>query len=293
MKPVKYYVLHYNRPDFIRLQVDSFRKFCKDEQWEMIIINTGHTAQERKVIKEVCDIFQLPVVDVVPTMAAHTAHGEILGRVFHDYVKKDKGYHSIIIDGDMFPICDFTAAQFLEPDVTFAGRKEQRDHLWHYINPGLLMVNVDNITNIDEFRFSTPEQRGGTGDNGTTLDCGGQMYKYFQQYPEDKRRVNGMNHSWVITTANKNLHVLPPEILAEYDEQYCLEILGDTFFHYCRSSNWNQATHEHHQKKTALVQKAVYGAIAGKIVFPKTGFMAQEDTHWGWGNWLAGNGSWK
>jgi hypothetical protein len=292
MKPVKFYLVHYNRPDFIQLQVDAFRTFCKDPEVELIVVNTGHTAQERELVASAAKQHNLRVVEYIPKMPSHTAHGEILNHIW-SHIKKDKGCYSTIIDGDMFPVREFSVTEFLEPNKVFAGRKEQRDFLWHYINPGLFMVNVDNVTDPESFTFTNEFLRGGSGDNGTALDCGGPMYKYFQKYPEDKERTKGMANSWVMTTKNKNLHLLPAEILAEYEEAFCFEILGDTFFHYCRSSNWNRADGGHHARKTALVNKVVYGAISKKFTFEKTGFMVADTTHWGWGDWLNGKGSWE
>lgn len=282
MKPVKFYSFHCNRPDMIKIQCDSFRRFIRDDKWELIIVNNSHSPEHRKQISDQCRENNLPELVLIPTAGPGFAHSEAMNTIWQTHMLNDSGYYSAFLDGDLFAISDFSVNDFMKGGYIFGGVKQQREYKWHWLGPYLLIADIDNVED-----GTTINWIGGVAPNGCTLDTGGGFHRYLDSHPEIKdHKIKGMAHSHYIREQNNNKHLLPDQLLKVYSDDYAIEIAEDSFLHYAGSSNYANNDSGFHARKTGFVKTFVYACISDKIKAKKTGFMIPNDTYFGWGKWV-------
>jgi hypothetical protein len=291
-KLVKVYSVHYNRPEFIRWQIMCLNKFLKDT-FEYIVINNAREQAMRDQITLTADSLEVSVIHTHSDTPFHLAgkhHADSLNSVWKSHMIKDKGCYVMFMDGDCFLVAPFSVNEYMAGDVTFGGSKQQRDHIYHYITPVIVMANIDLLPEPEIINWE------GIGINNTRLDTGGGLHLYLEKYPEVKAKIKAMHNTWHIKPENKNMHCLPDSLVAEYDPEYHLEFFGNEFLHYCRSSNWDHQAAAHHQAKSDFVGKFINNAIQAAYDNPllsgKFGEKAKEhnfqipiDTYFGWGKW--------
>lgn len=293
-KPVKIYSIHYNRPEFIRWQHQSFCNHLKDSNWEMIVVNNAreeHMRQQINTTSEALGVRTIETHSDVPFSLAGKHHADSLNFVWKTHMSQDKGCHVVFMDGDCFLVAPFHVNNHMEGGVTFSGAKQQREFIYHYLTPVVILANIDELPEPETLDWE------GIGVNGTRLDTGGGLYTYFLKHPEVKEKVKGMHCTWHIKPENGNMHCIPDELAGEYDPSYNIEFFGNEFLHYCRSSNWDNQTAQHHIAKTGFVakflsgtfQKSVYPLANGDVNNPNAvrakehNFQIPVDTYFGWG----------
>lgn len=272
------YSIHCNRPDFIRLQHESFSHWMKDP-YELVIVNNADDPGHRSQIDKEAAACGLRVENT-------KSHRDLPGFKHADSLKQiwpkvcqHQGY-AMIIDGDVFMIGDFSVDQYLEGKYAMAGSKQQRDYKWHWLTPIVMVFDLRKIPEPE-----TIDWEGGAAPDGTRMDVAGNLFYYLERHPEVKENVKWMHHTWHIKNENGNRHVLPDN-MQHYQDHWNLEIFGDVFLHYCRSSNWDGQTPEHHKAKTDFVSGFVHGTINGTVVAKRLNYMVLNDTYFGWGKWL-------
>lgn len=278
-KITKIYSIHCNRPDFIRMQHDSFCHWMKSP-YELIIVNNADDIEAKNNITYEAQRFGLKVLYTKsPRNIPGFKHADSMNQVWQHICRNEQEHYVMIIDGDVFAIGEFSTEKYLEGAV-MAGVKQQREYLWHWLSPVVMVFDLCKMPNPE-----TIDWEGGAAPNGTRMDTGGNLYYYFVQHPEIKENVKWMYHTWHINSQNKNLHVLPDNLLG-YQEHWSFEIYGDVFLHYCRSSNWDGQNIEYHLAKTKFTSLFVYGCISGKIKAKKLNYKISNDEYFGWGKWL-------
>lgn len=280
MKNVKIYSVHCNRPDFIALQSKSFGKWLKNSHELTIVNNADDPGMREEIAKEAkrmgLDVFNTSSSRSLPGFK----HADSLNQTWQHICKNDQENYVMIVDGDAFMIGDLEVEKYLD-GAAMAGCKQQREYLWHWISPVVMIFDMSKIPEAE-----TIDWEGGAAPNGCRMDVGGNLFYYFERHPEVKANVKWMHHTWHIKTENNNRHVLPEAVQETYQDIWNLEIFGDVFLHYCRSSNWDGQTPEHHKVKTEFVSGLVYGTMAGRIAIKRLNYTIPNDTYFGWGKWV-------
>jgi len=278
MKKVKIYSIHYNRPDFIGWQYDSFNKFLKvKDGFELIIVNNARDNLIRNEINKTCNSYNLRVIETHSDTPFHLAgkhHADSLNHVWKNYICKDD--FAMFCDGDLFMIKEFHVDNFMKDDL-IAGAYQHREQKYEYLAPVIVFIKPTKIPEPETIDWE------GIGVNGIRLDTGGGIYNYYLNHPEVKQKTKRILNSWHIKNENNNLLVLPDEIIELYNDSYNIEFFGNEFLHYCRSSNWDHESEQHHLKKTNFVQLFVYGCIENKINAKEHNFQMLNDYYFGWG----------
>lgn len=275
MKPVKIYAIHYNRPDFIVWQHDTFTTHIKDT-FEYIVVNNAKDTGLRKEINDTALNLGLKCIEThsdEELVGKH--HADSFNHVWKNHAIKDHNCYVMMMDGDCFFIKDFNVNVFMEGSV-MAGPYQCRNVKYHYLTPTIIISDIDQIPNADTIDWA------GIGIDGIRLDSGGGLYLYLAQHPEIKARTKEIKSSWHIKHDNKNKHCLPEAISAEYNDEYSIEFFGNEILHYCRSSNWNYQTNEHHQLKSEFVKKFIYGIINNIFKAKDHNFQIVNSEYFGW-----------
>lgn len=279
-KIVKIYSIHSNRPEFIGLQAVSFMKWMRTP-YQLIVVNNADAPEHRQEIERQASLYGLTTI---PTKSSRDLpgfkHADSLKQAWRDHVIKDRENYAMFVDGDVFMIGEFDVDQYMEDKYAMAGSKQQRDMKWHWLTP---IVMVFDMTKIPE--PETIDWEGGAAPDGTRMDVAGNLFYYLERHPEVKDIVKWMHHTWHIKSENNNRHVLPNN-MQHYRDEWNLEIFGDVFLHYCRSSNWDGQTTVHHREKTDFVSGFVHGTIAGTVVAKRLDYMIPNNTYFGWGKWI-------
>ncbi len=255
---IKIYTYPDKRFDFIKPQFESLKRFCKDE-FELIIMNNGSSKERISQIKSEAKVLNLTHYFIEnsnhsnPTIACAHPINQTLDR----FIKKEKNADlSIIIDSDMFLIQPFSFLDFIN-DYEIAGVKQKRGENINYIWNGIVIINHKTIKHLNELDFGFPII------NGIVTDVGGQTHFLFQKYPDIK--LKNILHTSHIHPKNKNLQVLPQELLDEYDVEFCVELYENSILHYGRGSNWDGMPSNYHELKTNFLKKCISKSIKSDI----------------------------
>lgn len=279
MKVVNVYSIHSNRPDFIALQAISFSKWMKTP-YNLIIVNNADADADYRKIEEEARYYNLQTLRTKSNRdLPGFKHADALKQAWKT-VCENKNDYAMFVDGDIFMIGDFNIEEYLNGNA-MAGSKQQRDYKWHWLTPIVMAFDMEKIPEPE-----TIDWEGGAAPDGTRMDVAGNLFYYLERHPEVKEKVKWMHHTWHIKPENNNMHVLPDEIKDKYSPDWNLEIFGDVFLHYCRSSNWDGQTSQHHENKSRFVNDFVHGTINEGFVAKKLNFMVQNDTYFGWGKWI-------
>lgn len=275
---VKLYSICFNRPDLMQMQVESFKFFLKDKH-EIIFVNNAPTDNVATEIKKVADSLECRSIRVQTKLGNNWLpgknHADAMNLVLRTEFTKDQGTDLVgFMDNDFFMVLPFSIEEHMKGGVTMSGVKQRREN-FYYLTPNLLFMNKSLLPNIQDIDLE------GVHINGVALDTGGGLYNYFEKYPQVKAGVKGIAHTWVMTSDRHNTHNIPDELIAEYKDDYVLELYQNSFLHYCRSSNWDQQSYDFHKEKTGFVRKFVYGSMSG-LVHPKKLDFQIVDSIFGW-----------
>jgi hypothetical protein len=281
MKSVKIYSIHFDRPEFIKWQYDSFKKHLSDD-FEYIVINNAHENKYKELIKKECENISVKYIDSIQSILdiAGLHHAKSFNYIWKKYAIENKDSYVILMDGDCFLIKQFSVNNFMNGYV-LAGPKQQRNFKYHYLTPTIIISDIYNLPDaetIDWTGIGVIE-----GDMEIRLDTGGGLYTYYCTHPEIKNKTKELKSSWHIKEENKNKHCLPNSILKDYKDEYNIEFFGNEFLHYCRSSNWDYQTAQHHLEKSNFIKNFIYKTINEELVANEHNFQIDNNIYFGWG----------
>jgi hypothetical protein len=251
---IKLFTFAANRPDFIGLQMHSFRKHLK-EDFELVVFNNsrfdttggadydGIHQRSREAGATVIDVEKDP--DLIERCqkielsgpifnrqglytSANVAHAYALCWAWENYVAKEKGAVGII-DSDVFLVEPIKLTDALVPHVMRNipdGKPHVDGRTFMYMWPTFFLADMARLKEPLTLNWWCGRIE------GVPVDVGGQTYHYFQAHPEldvapIKRSYSGQP--------------------LDYDEFY----LNDaTILHYRSGSNWNHKSREYHEGKT-------------------------------------------
>lgn len=229
----KIVVCHCNRPDFLKLQIESYFKMCKDLE-EIIVINDGATPLIRKEIEDVSSrstkvrCINAPLL--IDHSSAPTACASVLQWAYDEILNSGEKGKFAFLDADMFPLGEFKISDYLTSDKTFTVLKQERgpiDYPWN----GIFFIDFDNIKNPRAIDWNCGVVK------GFNVDCGGLTHLYFEKFGKD--HVRFLTHTSHMSKAQvENLKFCPGDISKLYDVDYKLEVIEEIFLHYGSASNW-------------------------------------------------------
>ena len=214
-----------NRPDFVVLQDDLFKKFLKNDYLFHVVddsIDSNISEEFQKICKE-RDLryYQKPkrTVQMNPAQACADA----IQWTYETIIKQEYSKEIIFFtDSDMFLIDEFDIEEYMS-DAIIGGLPQVRGHVTYMWN-GIMFFNMPKMEDLD-IDFSDGVV------NGELTDVGGNTYYYF------KKNNFWMKETDVQYPTNYNEIDLQNE---EVTKGYNFELhLDGKFLHYRAATNWH------------------------------------------------------
>tara|TARA_Y100000004_G_scaffold181084_1_gene226388 strand:- start:17 stop:778 length:762 start_codon:yes stop_codon:yes gene_type:complete len=217
-----------NRPDFVSIQNQLFKKFLKND-YKFHIVDDSVDSTIAKQFETICSLNQLEYYKT-PKKLEHsnpsTKVGNVIQWVFDEIIKKN--YSSDIVfwlDSDMFLIDEFDIEDYVS-DCVIAGLPQVRGHIKYMWN-GIMFFNMPKLMALDpNIKFNIDNI------DGYELDTGGETYHYFKKNNIDMKPTNDGRPIY-------------PTHYNEIDLQkdaagYNMELhLDNKFLHYRAATNWH------------------------------------------------------
>ena len=231
-----------NRPDFVKLQQQLFKKFLKNE-YKFHVVDDSVDERISNEFKWVCksnevEYYRKPPVNKPMNPAQACAH--TVQWTYDNLIRKNHSEDIVLfLDSDMFLIDEFDIKEYMS-DAAIGGLPQQRGHVTYMWN-GIMFFNMPCIEDKD-IDFSD-----GVVD-GEMTDVGGHTYWYFK-------------NSGVVM---KESDVDYPTHYYDIDLQkeaggYNMELhLDGNFLHYRAATNWHanwKGSDDPLQKKTMVFKE--------------------------------------
>lgn len=238
---IEIYSIHYNKPEYIKLQLDSFKKFI-DIDFDFYVIDNSVDVNIRKKIKSECDqnnVHYLFTNNKTPHGPMTYGWSHIFGMdFFKNRLLNSNSKYVFLVEHDIFFSSPYSNISSLVENNAICGVSQNREHIV-YLHPGILLFNKELANELD-----TLDLRGDVRENdgrlnidldGVSVDTGGQTYKYIKK--------NEGKVSFIDKYVNAYLEE-PKE--------------NHVFYHMVRGSNWNNTEDNINGLKLEKIKKIIY-----------------------------------
>jgi glycosyltransferase involved in cell wall biosynthesis len=202
---MKIFSVHYNKPEYISHQYNSFLKFF-DDNFEYYVIDNSPDSSVSKKIQDECakvNCSYIKIENNYYTQSPSYSHAYSLNCSLR-YINEFDDV--MFIDHDMFLVKSFKTNY--DYDLMFANQK--RGHI-NYPWPGVLVFNkIKNIKDIDFLPQNI---------EGVECDTGGKLFYYIKN---GNFTFSHFTHNYVF----ENLET---------------ELINGCFLHVCKGSNWDNS----------------------------------------------------
>ncbi len=258
----------HNRPDFIKIQYHTFKKFLKDD-YEFIVFNDAPSDNMRQQIEQMCNKYGLRCIRIPQEIHTYAyLHRLPRERFNHPCVRcANVVQYSLneyglahddlvaIIDSDMFLVKEFSIRDYMN-QKDLAGVHQTRDNNVEYIWNGLIFFDMRTLPNKPLINFNCGEV------NNTPVDVGGQMHHYLKHTPE--ARVRFIQQDYVANHAHKSIAMLLNMGFSHAMAQFIranppvVELYADgAFVHYRSGTNWDRKSARYHLDKTVVFNQLI------------------------------------
>ena len=225
------YSIHYNKPEYAKLQIDSFKKFINND-YSFTIIDNSINENISRDIKNICDengIGYLKTDNKTPHDHMHYGWSHIYGlNYFKNLLLNSESVYIMLIEHDIFLCSDIEKMYNIVSENSICGVYQERGDI-NYLHPGLLFFNKPLCVNLNDIDF------GGGHVENTHVDVGGQTHYY-------------INRSDIKTFYIDN------EIISSGLE----DINGQIFYHMVDGSNWSNNSESINRQKLEKIKKIIY-----------------------------------
>ena len=227
---VKIYTFAHNRPDFIQIQFNTFKKYIQDD-FEFTVFNNekpgshgGFNENRKQEIFDTCEKLNLKCIEIELSedlrilnnqaqfindayVNGNTACSYPFTWAWKNYVVKDEGI-SILIDSDMF-LCNYVSFNKMMEGYNFAYVPSYRNNCTlKYPWNGLVFAKPKEMPNPEELSWGCGYV------NETPVDVGGEAYSYLIKYKNQLQTL--YLDQWGILVDNQNPFELSLNGCAQY-----------------------------------------------------------------------------
>jgi hypothetical protein len=242
-----------NRPDFVEIQNNLFKKFLKND-YQFHIVDDSVDSDISEKFKNICEQNNLVYYkkpERQDSMTPGQACADAIQWTFDTIIKEEYSDQIVLFcDSDMFLIDEFDIEEYME-DVVIAGLPQYRGHVTYMWN-GIMFFDMSKVMSID----SNIDFSDGRID-GELTDVGGKTYHYFKknnikmketdvQYPTHYEEIE-LQNSQVTKGYNFELH------------------LDGKFLHYRAATNWHsnwRGSQDPLEKKTEIFNQIVSSILS-------------------------------
>ena len=239
-----------NRPDFVKIQDDLFKKFLK-EDYQFNIVDDSVDESISKQFYNICSENGFKyykkskrTIEMNPAQAC----ADTVQWSYDNIIRKNHlGDIVFFCDSDLFLIDDFNISEYME-DAIIAGLPQYRGNVTYMWN-GIMFFNMPKMRDLD-IDFSDGYV------NGELTDVGGNTYYYF------KRNNITMKETDVqYPTHFNDIELQNDEVTKGYNFELHLD---SKFLHYRAATNWHSNWRD---SKDPLVKKTeIFNQIMKSIL---------------------------
>jgi len=266
------YAVHYNRSDFIELQKQCLDRWFRTP-FEYIVINNGRDPDTRSQLAYAAAKIGSDIIYTHSDTGFDKAgkhHADALNQAWKEHITKHNDL-AMVLDGDVFLLDNFTITDILSQTKPIFGVPQHRK-VFNYISPTLVGMDLAKITLLEEIDWEGKEIV-----PKVHLDTGGGLHPWCHAGV-----VRPISNTWHIKADNNNLHTLPDAVMTTYREGFDVELYGDKWLHYCRSSGWDWPTEDYVHLKSVWLRNFLDMRLACDIQLKYTGFNIGVNDYLGW-----------
>jgi hypothetical protein len=216
-----------NRPDFVKVQNDLFKKFIVGD-YKFHVVDDSIDENISSQFKQICDEQNIEYYKTPKNLEHNnpsTKVGNVIQWSFDEIIKKK--FSSDIVfwtDSDMFLIDNFNIVEYMS-DCVISGLPQVRKHIKYMWN-GLMFFNMPKLMELDsDIKFNVDYV------DGQHLDTGGQTYQYFK-----KNKVIFKETDVQYPTHYNDIELQNDEVTKGYNFELHLD---GKFLHYRAATNWH------------------------------------------------------
>lgn len=242
-----------NRPDFVVLQDQLFKKFLGDE-YQFHVVDDSIDDNISSQFKEICELrnieyYKKPARTV--QMNPGQACADTVQWTYDNIIKTDfQNQYVFFCDSDMFLIDDFNISEFIGDSVV-CGLPQYRGNVTYMWN-GIMFFNMPKIREIDlDIDFSDGYVE------GQLTDVGGHTYYYFK-----KNNIEMKETDVQYPTHYNDIELQNEEVTRGYNFELHLD---GKFLHYRAATNWHSNWRDSNDplnKKTEIFNSIIESIIA-------------------------------
>lgn len=215
---------NYNRPDFIKIQYNTFKKFLLDE-YEYVVFNdaTDHALELK--INNVCSHLNIRCIRIPqenrtqPNTAIDMSKYVFWAGLRHaeailyslDTIGFDYPGVVMMIDSDMFLTKKFSVEEYMT-GYDIAGLSQVRGYA-HFLWAGLIFFRMDTLPNKHHMQF-----KGGVAGD-IPYDTGGSLHYYFQDNPSVRIRYFDQDFR-LFLDKNFNVYGIHNTLLTKFENPF-------------------------------------------------------------------------
>jgi hypothetical protein len=260
----------YNRPEFIEIQHQTFKKFLQDD-YTFVVFNDATSPELCEKIQTSCTRLSIPCIKIPQEIHDRPYLHRRKGENYHhpsvrtanvvQYSLDVLGFEHdglvAIVDSDLFLIRPLSLTKLME-GYDLAGVPQKRgpiDYIWN----GIVFFNMNTLPERHTLNFNCGKVK------GHAVDTAGHTYDYLHAHPNIK-----LLH--LDTTYIGDDHAISPreKELAEVasfleKKPNNVEFFADyAFLHYRSGANWDRKSDDYHQTKKALLSSLITSLLAEK-----------------------------
>lgn len=260
---ISIYVVQYNKPEFMKLQYNLIKRYCKDD-YEYIIVNNGKNEDYVKEFHDFCITNNIREIQTFQDRISNTQdHSRALKYLFDKFLSLDKSDFRVVMDHDIFPFADFSIADIMG-DYEIGGLK--LGYYPFYISSFIIIFNKNvNLYNVPVNIFAEQD---------ATMWTYGIASKY---------RIKWLNHT---TQGYREIYYIfkdIPDIIKEYkklnNKNITFQIIESNLLHYWQGSEWNNHSNEFHKKKLDFIKYLIDNIEVEKIRLDNNVFYTEAIIH--------------
>lgn len=171
------YSIHYNKPEYLSIQLNSFKKYIS-EPFEFTVIDNSIDELHSQKIHDICidnNLKYHKTFNTTPHSFAHYGWSHIYGlNCFKNFLINSKYQIVALIEHDVFLCSSIDNIKYLIDSNSICGYTQPRENII-YLHPGILFFNKNKCHELEELDFL------GGRINGIPVDVGGQTYHYINK----------------------------------------------------------------------------------------------------------------
>ena len=260
---VSIYVIQYNKPEFLELQYNLLKKYCKDD-FEYIVVNNGKDEENVNIFHKFCIDNNIREIQTFQNRIPNTQdHTRALKYIYDEFLSKDMSDFRTIIDHDIFPFGSFSIANIME-NYEVSGIR--LGGFPYYISSFIIIFNkLFDVTNIDMDIHAKQD--------ATTWTYG----------ISNSHKTKWLKHT---TQGYREIYYIfknHPAIIEEYNRldrrDITFQIIENNLLHYWQGSEWNKGGIDFHKTKLDFIKFIIDDVKTDQLILDNNVFYDSAIIH--------------